>query len=155
MKKIVLFVFFAAIAAVSWGQTTVSFTEVSYDSLDVASQKLFSKYGSIHPYGETIKIEADSIIAIYKIVGIPKSRRMVADSTGTKKPECPDQFMTIYNKNGQNQAMVSLDDPREKGDTHSAISTFLTTEGVRQGDDEFSSPIKETTQKNYLLREEW
>lgn len=154
MKKIALFLVFAAIAAVSWGQT-VNFTEVSYDSLDVASQELFSKYGSIHPYGETIKIEADSIIAIYKIVGIPKSRRMVADSTGTKKPEYPDQFMTIYNKNGQNQAMVSLDDPRTNGDDSASISALLSQTGLRQGDDEFSSPIKETKQKNYQLREEW
>lgn len=153
MKKLVLFVFFAAIAAVSFGQ--VSFVEIRYDSLDVESKKLFSKYGSTNPYGETIKIESDSIIAIYKITGIPKSRKMIVDSAGTKKPECPDQFMTIFFKGEKTQAMVSLDDPREKGDTHSAISTFLTTEGVRQGDDEFESLVKETKQKNYLLREEW
>ncbi len=154
MKKITLFLVFAAIAAVSWGQT-VNFTEVSYDSLDVASQKLFSKYGSIHPYGETIKIDADSIIMVYKVTGIPKSRKMVVDSTGTKKPEYPDQFMTIYNKNGQNQAMVSLDDPRINGDDSASISALLSQTGLRQGDDEFDPPFEETKQQNYLLREEW
>lgn len=153
MKKIVFLIIVAMAAVSSFGQ--VSFVEICYDSLDVESKKLFSKYGSIHPYGETIKIESDSIIAIYKIIGIPKSRKMVVDSTGVTKPEYPDQFMTIYSKNGQNQAIVSLDDPRTNGDGSASISALLSQTGLRQGDDEFDSPMKETTQKNYQLREEW
>jgi len=154
MKKIVfLLVFFVAIAAVSFGQ--VSFTEVSYDSLDVKSKELFSKYGSLNPYGDNVKPQHDSILAVYKINGIPKSKKMVKDSTGQMVPEQKDQFMTVYLLNGQPMAFVSLDDPRTNGNDHASISALLSQTGLRQGDDEFESPIKETTQKNYLLREEW
>ncbi len=155
MKKIVLLLFFAAIAAVSWSQTTVSFTEVSYDSLDVKSKELFSKYGSLNPYGDNVKPQHDSILAVYKINGIPKSKKMVKDSTGQMVPEQKDQFMTVYLLNGQPMAFVSLDDPRTNGNDHASISALLSQTGLRQGDDEFDSPMKETTQQNYLLREEW
>ena len=80
---------------------------------------------------------------------------MIVDSAGTKKPEYPDQFMTIFFKGGKTQAMVSLDDPRTNGNDHASISALLSQTGLRQGDDEFDSPMKETTQKNYQLREEW
>jgi hypothetical protein len=155
MKKIVFLLALVAFAAVSFGQS-VNCYEVPYDSLDIESKKLFSKYGSRHPYGETIKIEADSIIAIYKIVGIPKSRRMVADSTGVTKPEYPDQFLILYKKGGKNHAIVSLDDPCKNNNDQASISALLSQTGVRQGDDEFpeSAPTR-NSQKNYLLRKEW
>ena len=153
MKKIVFLFVFAAMATVAVGQ--VIFTEVSYDSLDVTSRKLFSQYGVANPYGENVKIKTDSIVAVYKITGIPKSRKMVTDSSGNKTPEVRDQFMTIFEKDGQTQAFVSLDDPRLKGDTQSAISTFLSKEGLRQGDDEFDSLIRKTTQTDYPLSLEW
>ena len=151
-KAIFLFVFFAAIAASGFGQ---EFIEISYDSLDISSRKLFSQYGVANPYGKTIKIEADSILAVYKITRIPKSRKMIADSAGVKVPEVRDQFMTIFEKDGQTQAFVSLDDPRLKGDTQVDISTFLSQEGLRQGDDEFDSPKKIQAQTDYPLSSEW
>ena len=154
MKKIVfLFDFFAAMAASGFAQ--VVFSEISYDSLDISSRKLFAQYGALNPYGEVIKIEADSVIAIYKITGIKKSRKMIADSAGVKVPEVRDQFMTIFEKDGQIQAFVSLDDPMRDGGSQSAISTLLSQEGLKQGDDEFDSPKKIQAQTDYPLSLEW
>ncbi|MCK9466727.1 MAG: hypothetical protein M0P94_00120 [Candidatus Absconditabacterales bacterium] len=152
MKKLFFFIF-AAMAASGFSQVT--FIEIKYDSLDVTSRKLFSQYGVANPYGETIKIEADSVIAIYKITDIKKSRKMVVDSTGTKAPEYVDQFMTIFEKDGQIQAFVSLDDPMRDGGSQSAISTLLSQEGLKQGDDEFDSPKKIQAQTDYPLSSEW
>ena len=153
MKKIILSLVFAAIAAVSFGQ--VAFTEIAFDSLDVASQKLFSKYGVANPYGNLVKIEVDSVIAIYKITGIKKSRKMVADSAGVKTPETPDQFMTIYTKNEETMAFVSLDDPRVNGSDATTISALMSGTGFKQGDDEFPVPTATTTTKSYTISSEW
>ncbi len=79
--------------------------EVSYDSLDVASQKLFSKFGVANPYGDVVKIESDSIIAIYKVNDIKKSRKMLTDSTGTH-PEFTTQYMVLYVEKGETKAFV-------------------------------------------------
>ena len=155
MKKIALFLVFAAMAASCFGQVTVTFTEIQYDSLDVTSKKLFSQYGVANPYGEVIKIETDSIIAVYKITGIKKSRKTIVDSSGIKTPEVRDQFMTVYTKDGKTKAFVSLDDPTKDGNDSKTISTLLSLEGLKQGDDEFDSPGKKSTQKNYPLSSEW
>lgn len=153
MKKLFVFFVFAAIAAVSFGQ--VAFTEVAFDSLDVASQKLFSQYGVVNPYGETIKVESDSIVAIFKITGIKKSRKMVADTAGVKTPEAPDQFMTIYIKGGKTMAFVSLDDPTINGNDAATISALMGGTGLKQGDDEFDTPKKVSTQEPYLIHPDW
>lgn len=155
MKKFMLSLIFAAIAAVSFGQTVET---ISYDSLDVASQKLFSKYGVANPYGEIIKFEADSIVAIYEITDIKKSRKMVADSTGAKAPEFTTQYMTIYVKAGEMKAFVSLENPTTLATAAGvSIATYLQDTGLKQGDDEFPEALKtETTPApSYTISSEW
>jgi len=151
MKKLFFTLVFAAIAAVSFSQ--VAFTEVAFDSLDATSKKLFSKYGVANPYGDMVKIEADSVIAIYKITGIKKSRKMVTDSAGVKTPEAPDQFMTVYMKNGETLAFVSIDDPRSNGADAASISALMSGTGLGQGDG-LNAPAPTpapTTQRSYTI----
>jgi hypothetical protein len=153
MKKLFLSIIFAAIAAIGFGQ--VAFTEVAFDSLDVASKKLFSKYGVANPYGNVVKIKADSVTGIYKITGIKKSRKMIADSSGVKTPETPDQYMTIYMKNGKTMAFVSLDDPRVNGSDAATIAALMSGTGLKQGDDEFPDAPTTTPAPSYTISKEW
>ncbi len=156
MKKLFLSFIFAAIAAVSFSQ--VQYTEVAYDSLSIQEQEMFSKYGTTNPYGNLVKAETDSIVAIFKVTGIKKSRRMVADSAGVKSPEVSDQFMTIYTKNGETMAFVSLDDPTVNGNDAATIAALMSGTGLKQGDDEFPE-VPENTSKsataNYTISSEW
>jgi hypothetical protein len=153
MKKLIMSFALVAIAAVSFGQTS---STISYDSLDVASQKLFSKYGVANPYGEIIKFEADSIVAIYEITDIKKSRKMVADSVGVKSPEFSTQYMTIYLKDGEMKAFVSLENPTTLAKTAGvSVAAYFQNTGLRQGDDEFGVPTKPSTQSPYLINPEW
>ncbi len=144
MKELILSLMVALFATVSFGQTVET---ISYDSLDVASQKLFSKYGVANPYGEVIKIEMDSVVAIYEITDIKKSRKMVADSTGAKSPEFTTQYMTIYVKGGEMKAFVGLNNPTTlAANAGVSIATFFQNTGDKQGDDEFpEAPKTETT----------
>lgn len=153
MKKMLFLGVFMAIAMITVGQVAV--TTVSYDSLDVSSKKLFSQYGVANPYGELVKVKIDSIIGVFEITDIPKSRKMVSDSTGTK-PEYSTQYMVIYVKDGKNKAFVTIDNPTVNGDSQSSIAGLLCGTGLRQGDDEFpESPVKENNKKDYLLNNEW
>ncbi len=136
MKKLIISLVFAAIAAVSFGQ--VSYTEIAYDSLDAGSKEMFSEWGSKNPFGADIKPEADSIVAIFYITGIQKSREMVMDTVAGKKvPTHPNQYMTVYFKGGKPMAAVSTDDPRANGVDSASIIALMSSTGLKQGDDEF------------------
>jgi hypothetical protein len=152
MKNLFLSLVVALFATVSFGQ----FQTISYDSLDVTSQKLFSKYGVANPYGEVIKFEADSIVAIYEITNIKKSRKMVEDSAGVKSPEFSTQYMTIYLKNGEIKAFVGLNNPTTlAANAGVSIATYFQNTGDKQGDDEFSAPTVTTTTQSYKIPSGW
>jgi len=155
MKKLFLSIIFVAIAAISFGQ--VAFTEIAYDSLDANSKEMFSIWGSKNPFGKNIKPQADSVVAIFYIKGIKKSHEMVMDTVANKKvPTHPNQYMTVYYKNGRPMAAVSLDDPRANGTDQASIIALMSGSGLKQGDDEFPSKTDETTPApSYTISEEW
>jgi hypothetical protein len=155
MKKLFFSFVFAAIAAVSFGQ--VSYTEIAYDSLSQADQEMFSKWGSKNPFGANIKPEADSVVAIFYITGIKKSREMVMDTVAGKKvPTHPNQYMTVYLKGGKPMAAVSTNDPRVNGSDSASIIALMSSTGLKQGDDEFpNAPSETTTAPSYTISSEW
>ncbi len=134
-------------AVTSFGQTyTGSIEELSYDSLDVTSQKLFAKYGVANPYGADLDFEGIKdvdIVSVKRITDIPKSREMITDTTVTPnvtKPEFETQYMVLYkNSKGDVIAVVTTSDPTVDGEDAASIAALMNNSGLKQGDDEFGN----------------
>jgi len=94
---------------------------VDFGSLDPDSKAVFMSAAKAHPYGQTVKVEADRVLAIYTVTNVPSR-------SGRKMT----QYLYILEVNGgQKQAVLLTDRPKKD----ECVCCWLSQCGGHQGDD--------------------